>query len=271
MTDVTSDLQVEREGDVLVLRIHNPARMNPLSVGLQEGLRAELARVRGDAGVRAVLLTGSGKAFCVGADLAGMGPQPGDTRSLGNWTADKMQELSNPLVAELRELPVPVVVALNGAAAGAGVGLALAGDIVVAARSSYFYLPFLPKLGIVPDLGTTWFLTRLLGRSRAAGLALLGERLGAEDAQRWGLVWACVDDAELHAQALAIAHRLGALPAHAVTEARLAFDAAQDHTLSEQLQYEADRQRALIDRPEFAEGVAAFLQKREPAFPPRGA
>jgi 2-(1,2-epoxy-1,2-dihydrophenyl)acetyl-CoA isomerase len=271
VTQTVNDLQVERDGDVLVLRIDNPARMNPLSVGLQEGLRAELARVRGDAGVRAVLLTGSGKAFCVGADLAGMGPQPGDTRSLGNWTADKMQELSNPLVAELRELPVPVVVALNGAAAGAGVGLALAGDIVVAARSSYFYLPFLPKLGIVPDLGTTWFLTRLLGRSRAAGLALLGERLGAEDAQRWGLVWACVDDAELHAQALAIASRLAALPAHAVSEARRAFDAAQDHTLAEQLQYEADRQRALIDRPEFAEGVAAFLQKREPAFPPRGA
>lgn len=269
MTAAAAELSSERDGDVAVLRITNAGRMNPLTVTLQEGLRAQLAGIREDRSVRALLLTGEGKAFCVGADLAGMGPQPGDTRSLGNWTADKMQELSNPLVQELRALPVPVVCALNGAAAGAGVGLALAADIVVAARSSYFYLPFLPRLGIVPDLGSTWFLSRLLGRARAAGLSLLGDRLAGEEAQRWGLVWSCVDDADLMPQALAVARRLAALPAHAVVEARRAFDAAEGRDLAGQLQYEADRQRELIDRPEFVEGVSAFLQRRDPVFPPR--
>lgn len=265
----TPAIEAERHGDVLVIRLAKPARLNPLSVQLQTELRAQLAEVRADASVRAVLLTGSGKGFCVGADLTGMGPQPDDRRSLGNWTADTMQAQSNPLVQELHDLPVPVVCALNGAAAGAGVGLALAADVVVAARSAYFLLPFLPKLGIVPDLGSTWFLTRLLGRARAVGLSLLGERLSAEDAARWGLIWSCVDDAALADTALSVANRLAQLPAHAVREARRAFTAAEQHSLAEQLDYEAERQRELIDKPEFIEGVRAFMEKREPSFPPR--
>jgi 2-(1,2-epoxy-1,2-dihydrophenyl)acetyl-CoA isomerase len=185
-------------------------------------------------------------------------------------TADAMAELSNPLIEELRALPIPVVCALNGATAGAGVGLALASDLVVAARSAYLYLPFLPRLGIVPDLGTTWFLERLTGRGRAMGLALLGERLSAEDAVRWGLAWACVDDTALPTEALTLARRLARLPAGAALEARRAFDAAAGNTLAAQLAYEAQRQRELIDRPEFAEGVSAFMEKREPTFSARG-
>ncbi len=264
-----SAMQFERHGDVAVIRLTNAARLNPLSLAMQIELRELLARVRTDTSVRALLLTGEGKGFCVGADLAGMGPQAGDQRSLGNWTADMMQEHSNRLVQELRELPVPVVCALNGAAAGAGVGLALSADVVIAARSAYLLLPFVPKLGIVPDLGSTWFLSRLLGRARATALTLLGDRLSAEEAQHWGLIWSCVDDAALPDEALSLANRLARLPAHAIGEARRALDAADTHTLSEQLAYEADRQRELIDRPEFFEGVRAFLEKREPTFPPR--
>jgi 2-(1,2-epoxy-1,2-dihydrophenyl)acetyl-CoA isomerase len=218
--------------------------------------------------VRAVLLTGAGKAFCVGADLSAMRP-PEDGKTLGDQTADWMQAMSNPLILALRELPVPVVCAVNGPAAGAGVGLALACDIVVAARSAYFYLPFLPKLGIVPDLGCTWFIPRRVGPARAMGMALLDEKLDADTAARWGLIWAAIDDGPLLLEALKIAQRLARLPVHAVHEARRAIERSERHTLSEQLHYESERQRELIEQPSFAEGVMAFLQKRAPVFPPR--
>lgn len=254
----------ERDGGVAIVRLDLPERLNPLTVPLQQALRTCLARLRADPGVRALVLTGAGRAFCVGADLASM--DAGAPGSLGQRTADAMEALSNPLIEDLRDLPFPVLCAVNGAAAGAGVGLALAADVVLAARSAYFYLPFMPRLGIVPDLGTTWFLERLVGRTRAIGMALLGERLPAEQAAQWGLVWACVDDAELGAQALAMAHRLARLPAHAAREIRAASESAAQQPLSAQLRYEAQRQRELLDRPEFAEGVRAFLEKREPDF-----
>jgi 2-(1,2-epoxy-1,2-dihydrophenyl)acetyl-CoA isomerase len=219
--------------------------------------------------VRALLLTGAGKAFCVGADISTEGPMSPGTPGLGQRTAELMHELSNRIVTDLRELPIPVVVALNGAAAGAGVGIALAADIVVAARSAYFYLPFVPKLGLLPDLGATWFLTRLLGRARATALALLGDRLPAATAVDWGLIWSCVDDEKLSADALALAQRLARLPADRALETRRAFDAGFAHTLDEQLTYETERQRELLEQPEFAEGVQAFLERREPVFGPR--
>lgn len=266
---VTDAVRFERDGDVGVIRLVNAARLNPLSVPMQVAVRAALSQVRADASYRAVLLTGEGKGFCVGADLSGMGRPADDTRSLGTWTADMMAEHSNPLVLDLRAMPVPVVCGLNGAAAGAGVGLALAADIVVAARSAYFLMPFVPKLGLVPDLGSTWFLERLVGRARATALTLLGDRLGAEDAARWGLVWACVDDAALHEESLALARRLARLPAHGIVETRRAYEFAASQGLAEQLAYEAGRQREMIDSPEFAEGVRAFAEKREPVFAPR--
>lgn len=163
-------------------------------------------------------------------------------------------------------MPIPVVSAVNGAAAGAGVGVALAGDVVLVARSAYFYLPFMPRLGIVPDLGTTWFLERLVGRACAVGMALLGERLSGEQAAKWGLVWACVDDANLRAEGMAVAQRLARPPSHGVCEIRGIYEAAASQSLIAQLALEAERQRELIDRPDFAEGVRAFLEKREPVF-----
>ncbi|MBS3997204.1 MAG: enoyl-CoA hydratase/isomerase family protein [Hydrogenophaga sp.] len=257
----------ERHGAVALLRLNLPARMNPLTLPLQQALRDTLAELRADPSVRALLLTGTGKAFCVGADLASMSPP--EQGSLGQQTADTMQALSNRLIEELRSLPFPVLSAVNGACAGAGVGLALAADVVLAAHSAYFYLPFMPRLGIVPDLGTTWFLERSVGRARAVALSLLGERLGAEQAAQWGLVWRCVDAAVLHDEALQMAQRLAALPAHAAPEIRAVYELAGCQTLPEQLHSEADRQRELIDRPAFGEGVRAFLSKREPVFAPR--
>ncbi|RSZ42614.1 MULTISPECIES: enoyl-CoA hydratase-related protein [unclassified Variovorax] len=256
---------VEQADGIATLTLNLPAKLNPIARDLQVELRDALERIRDDRSVRAVILTGAGKAFCVGADLSAMTP-PEEGKSLGTQTAEWMQSLSNPLIETLRTLPVPVVAAVNGPAAGAGVGLALAADVTIAARSAYFYLPFLPKLGIVPDLGCTWAIPRRAGRARAMGMALLDERVGAGRAVQWGLIWACVDDEQLLEEAKGIAQRLARLPAHAVIEAREAFEASEHHTLKEQLHYESERQRELIDRPSFREGVSAFLQKRPPVF-----
>ncbi|ATA52231.1 enoyl-CoA hydratase [Variovorax boronicumulans] len=254
---------------IATLTLNLPHKLNPIAKDLQVELRDALERIRDDRTVRAVILTGAGKAFCVGADLSAMAPPGEPSQTLGDQTAEWMQKLSNPLIETLRTLPVPVVAAVNGPAAGAGVGLALAADVTIAARSAYFYLPFLPKLGIVPDLGCTWAIPRRAGRARAMGMALLDERLSAGRAVQWGLIWACADDEQLMDEARAIAQRLARLPAHAVLEARGAFEASEHHTLKEQLHYESERQRALIDRPSFREGVSAFLQKRPPVFETR--
>jgi 2-(1,2-epoxy-1,2-dihydrophenyl)acetyl-CoA isomerase len=262
-----SPVLFERDGDVAVLTLNEPQRLNPLTGSVQRALQEHLVRLRDDTSVRALVITGAGRGFCVGADLASMQDGTLDEGvSLGEHVAQTMERMTNRLIEDLSTFPAPVISAVNGAAAGAGVGVALAGDVVLAARSAYFYLPFVPKLGIVPDLGTTWFLPRMLGRARAAGLMLLGDRVSAVQAAEWGLVWGCVEDAALREQALALAHRLARGPAHAAQEVRAALDAAEMHTLREQLQYEASRQRVLIDRPEFAEGVQAFLEKREPKF-----
>lgn len=275
MTTSTStsypQLQLQRSGEIAVLTLDNPARLNPISSTLQASLLQAVADVSGDRSIRALVLTGAGRAFCSGADLAsGISSADAGGPSPGNRAAEAMHAVTNRMVLGLRALPMPVVCAVNGAAAGGGLGLALVGDVVLAARSAYFYLPFMAKLGIVPDVGSTWFYQRLLGSGRATALTLLGDKLGAEKAEAWGLIWAAVDDADLMPQALATARKLAALPAHAALETRRAFDAAAGNTLAEQLTYEAERQRELIDRPEFAEGVAAFLEKRPPQFAPRG-
>ena len=263
-----SSVLYELNDSIATITLNLPAKLNPVALDLQQELRECFARVRNDRDVRAVVLTGAGKAFCVGADLSAM-RAPEDGKTLGDQTADWMQSMSHPLIEELRAMPVPVVCAVNGPAAGAGVGLALACDIVVAARSAYFYLPFLPKLGIVPDLGCTWFIPRRVGPARAMGMALLDEKLDAETAAQWGLIWAAIDDDLLLLEAIQIAQRLARLPVHAVLEARRAIELSERQTLPEQLHYESERQRELIEKPSFAEGVTAFLQKRAPVFPKR--
>ncbi len=254
---------------VAVATLNEGARLNPLTEGLQQGLLDALQRVRDDKAVRALLLTATGRGFSVGADLPDFQRRARELPaggSLGAYVAQMMDDTGNPIIAGLRELPVPVVCAINGAAAGGGVGLALAGDLVVAARSAYFYLPFVPALGIVPDMGSTWVLPRAVGCARALGLALTGHKLPAQKAADWGLIWDCVGDDELPTAALQLARQLAQLPGHAVAEARALFAAAEGHTLPQQLALERDRQRELIDGESFAEGVAAFVEKRKPRF-----
>lgn len=265
----TSRITYEVEDSVAIITLNEPAKLNPLSAQQTAEVLSALERVREDRSVRALMLTGAGKAFCAGANLSDMAGHEGSGKTLGQATADTMETLSNPLILSLRELPVPVLTSLNGAAVGGGVGLALAADIVVAARSAYFYLPSMSRLGLVPDLGATWFLQQQAGRSRVLALTLLGDRLPAELAAQWGLIWACVDDAALRIESMKLARRLAALPAHAALETRQAYRAARTNDLTAQLAHEAARQRELIDRESFAEGVRAFGERRDPVFPGR--
>jgi 2-(1,2-epoxy-1,2-dihydrophenyl)acetyl-CoA isomerase len=172
------------------------------------------------------------------------------------------------LAARLRAMPVPVIAAVNGVAAGAGANAALCCDMVIAARSASFIQAF-SKIGLVPDCGGTWLLPRLVGRARALGLAMTGDKLPAEEAQRIGLIWACVDDAELMNAAMALAERLSTMPSKALAQTRRAIDAATTMAFDDAITLEADTQRELGRAHDFAEGVAAFLAKRAPVFKDR--
>ncbi len=286
MNKETSVLFEVDEGGIATLTLNEPARLNPLTTAIQQGCLEALQGVRDDVSIRALILTAKGKAFCVGADLTQLAqwrarsgepagqPPAGGTRtaappSLGQQVGDMMASSANPIIEGLGSLPVPVVCAINGPAVGGGFGLALAGDIVIAARSAYFYLPFVPALGLVPDMGASWRLPRAVGSARAMGMALLGERVSAEQAADWGLIWACADDDKLAAQALKTAQRLAALPAHSALETRALLQAAGRNSLAQQLDCERVRQTELIDGESFAEGLAAFIGKHPAAFKPR--
>lgn len=258
----------EIDDAVATISLNDGDRMSPLGDDVIDGLIDAVAQVSDNRQVRSLILTGRGRGFCVGADLAryrAMIEQPLADRTLGQYVGGLMERM-NPVVQSIKELPVPVVCAINGVAAGGGVGLALVGDLVVAARSAYFYLPFFPSLGAVPDMGATWTLPRAIGRSRALGLALTGQKLPAQTAQEWGLIWACVEDDRLEAEALRLARQLAAMPHQAILEARAIFAAAERNTFTQQLDLERERQTELIDGENFAEGVRAFSERRQPVF-----
>lgn len=192
-----STINLDVSGHVATLTLNHPGSRNSLSEATLREMVEALDRLRAHDDVRALILTGAGQAFCSGADLGKMDTVDVDGMSLGERAAATMDAVANPLILALQQFPLPVVAAVNGVAAGGGLALALAADIVIAARSAYFLSPFLPRLGIVPDMGATWFLPRKVGRARSIGLLLMGDRLPAEKAQEWGLIWACVDDAAL--------------------------------------------------------------------------
>ncbi|VVN47035.1 1,2-epoxyphenylacetyl-CoA isomerase [Pseudomonas fluorescens] len=254
-----------REGSVALITLNQPERFNPLGTAMIGEVRDALSRVRDDKSVRALLVTANGKLFSSGADLGG-GAFHAGSESRGTRAGNSMRNALNPMIAELHELPVPVVIALNGGAAGGGVGLALAADIVIATRSAYFYLPFIKKLALVPDAGASWFLQRRIGTARTLALCLTGERLSAEKAEQWGLIHACVEDEALAATAMEMAQQLARLPAHGVIEARQICEAASRNDLRSQLDYEVDRQQELFDLPTLEEGIKAFFEKRDPHF-----
>lgn len=253
-------------GAVCRITLNRPAALNSFTAAMHAELREALDQAADDDTVRAVVITGAGRGFCAGQDLndEGMAPGPGGRIDIGAV----IEHNYRPLALRIRSMPVPVVAAVNGVAAGAGANFALGCDLVVAARSASFIQAF-SKIGLIPDCGGTWLLPRLLGRAQALGLALTGDKLPAEEAQRLGLIWQCVDDAGLLDTAMALAQRLAAMPVKALVATRAALDAAAQMTMGDALALEADVQRELGHQHDFAEGVAAFQQKRVPQFKDR--
>lgn len=243
------------------LTLNRPERLNSFNTAMHSQVRDALVCAERD-GARVLVLTGAGRAFCAGQDLhERAGAAAGEPIDLG----ESIETHYKPLVLALRRLPMPVIAAVNGTAAGAGMNLALACDIVIAKRSATFVEPF-SKLGLVPDCGGSWTLPRLVGTARALGLALLGDRLSAEEAARWGLIWQCVDDDAFDAAVDALARRLAAAPTHGLACTKRAIYSAWDQSLERQLDLERDLQRELGFSEDYAEGVSAFLEKRDAEF-----
>ncbi|HEX4242946.1 MAG TPA: enoyl-CoA hydratase-related protein [Steroidobacteraceae bacterium] len=259
-------LLIERRGGIAWVTLNRPERLNALNLQILQDLRAAAAMIQADRDVRAAVLTGAGRAFCSGADLMGDDLIGAPGHSSGLRIRARMLDHFNPMVSEWNGLRVPLVVAVNGVAAGAGVSLALAGDIVLAARSATFLQVFAPKLGLIPDLGSTFHLPRLLGTARAKGLALLGDPLSAADAAAWGMIWASIDDAALPAEAERLARRLAEGPTEAFRRIKELFNREPPGTLDEQLAAEAEAQSALGDTADFAAGLQAFRDKRAAKF-----
>ena len=257
MTEAPAVL-LEMDGQVAMVRLNRPDRLNALTPAMLDLLRETLLDAV-EKGARAVLLTGEGRAFCSGADLAARGV--GELLEPG----ENLRTHYNPVAETFAALPIPIVTAVNGAAAGAGASLALLGDIVVMARSSYLLLAF-ANIGLVPDAGATWLVAKSAGRAKALEMALLGERMSAEDAQAAGMVSRVVDDEALMSEAMTVAQKLAAMPTKALGMIRKQVAAALTGTLSSTLEVEANHQSAAARTEDFREGVAAFLQKRKAEF-----
>ncbi|MGE0582826.1 MAG: 2-(1,2-epoxy-1,2-dihydrophenyl)acetyl-CoA isomerase PaaG [Steroidobacteraceae bacterium] len=255
----TIAFQVER--GLARLTLNRPEKLNSFNTLMHAEVRAALARVMPEGG-RVLVITGAGRAFCAGQDLADRAVAPaGAAVDLG----ESIERNYKPLVLTLRGLPVPVIAAVNGVAAGAGANLALACDLVVAARSASFIQSFC-RLGLVPDSGGTWSLPRLVGPARAMGLAMLGEKLGAEEAAQWGLIWRCVDDAAFPDAIEALATQLASAPTRGLARTKQALHESWERSLASQLDVERDYQAELGRTADYAEGVAAFVGKRAPVF-----
>lgn len=243
------------------LTLNRPERLNSFNLEMH----AEVAEALGEIerkGARVLLLTGAGRGFCAGQDLSDRSVAPGGE---GVDLGESLENRYNPLIRRLVALPVPVVCAVNGVAAGAGANIALACDIVIAARSAKFIQSF-ANIGLVPDSGGTHILPRLAGQARALGLALTGEALPAETAAAWGLIWKCVEDGALAAEADALVAKFAAAPTKGLAATKQLIRASWSRSLEEELDAERDMQRALGHTADYREGVAAFLEKRKPAF-----
>lgn len=264
MSDVIQS-EIDEIG-VMTLRMNRPDVLNSLNSELVGAMISVLEAAAEDDNVRAIVLTGNGRGFCAGADLAG-GNWPSEKgMSPGDVTANAMEIGFNPLVRAVVNNPKPVVTAINGVAAGGGVGLALAGDLVLAADSAKFRLVFAQQLGIIPDVGASWLVPNLVGRARANGMALLGEDLTAETALEWGMLWEIVPADNLLAKAQEYAGRLAQSPITGVKATVRAHDKAMLQSIEEQLEYEKEEQRHFCNQPVFFEGVKAFIEKRKPNF-----
>jgi len=243
--------------DVATIRLNRPDRMNALNAAMRRDLIAALTEARGEA--RALVITGTGKAFCAGQDL-------GDVKSLDDLNLEQvLTEEYEPLLKLIHDCPVPTIAAVNGAAAGAGANLALAADIVIAARSASFLEAF-ARIGLIPDAGGTYWLPRLVGMARAMGMSLLADPIPAEKAAEWGLIWEAVDDEVLESRVAELARKLASGPTEAYRLIKQALRASPSNDLPSQLALEAALQGQAGKTRDFVEGVTAFLEKRKPAF-----
>ena len=252
------------EGGIARLTLSRPDKLNSFTGEMHAELRDALDRIQADGSVRVLVLSGAGRAFCAGQDLADpeMSALPdGRLADIGNVVENNYK----PLILRLQNLRVPTIAAVNGIAAGAGASVALACDLVVATKSASFLQAF-SKIGLIPDTGGTWFLPQRVGMARAMGLAMLADKLPAEKAADWGLIWAAYDDTEFVAKVDALAAQLAAMPTKALVRTRQAMHAAPGHTLEQQLSFEGGFMRELGWSPDYAEGVAAFMEKRAPRF-----
>ncbi len=252
----------ERDGGVAEITLNRPDRLNAFNEAMHRELARCLETVARDPDIRAVLLTGAGRGFCAGQDL---GERVMGEEERAPDLGETLETLYNPLIRRLRRLEKPVICAVNGVAAGAGANLALACDIVLAARSASFVQAFC-RIGLVPDSGGTWFLPRLVGDARARALALLGEKLPAEQAAAWGLIWRAVPDEVLMEEARRLARGLAAAPTRGLALIKRALNASWGNDLDAQLDLERDLQREAGRTEDYREGVRAFLDKRPPRF-----
>lgn len=260
MSGTAPVLLVEQRDGYRVLTLNRPQRLNAFDAGLQAALRQALAEAGSDPACRAVLLAGAGRGFCAGQDLA----EPGLTDPDVDLGA-VLDRGWNALVAALRGLPKPVVCAVQGVAAGAGASIALACDITLAAEDAKFSQAFI-RIGLIPDSGATWMLPRLIGPARARALAMLGDTISGAEAASMGMVYRAVPASSLMVEAESLCARLARLPADALAATKRVLDAAEGNTLEEQLALEATVQRDLGRSADYAEGVAAFQQKRPARF-----
>jgi len=256
-----SSILTEARAGYRVITLNRPERLNAFNDAMHEALRDAIAQAQADESCRALLITGAGRGFCAGQDLSDRLLKPGEKPVPRN----SLETYYNPLVRKLRALPFPVIAAVNGVAAGAGCNIALACDIVLAARSASFTQSF-ARIGLIPDSGGTWLLPRLVGEARARALALLAAPLPAEKAEQWGLIWKCVDDAALADEAKNLCEHFAAAPTQGLALIKRALDASAGNSFDAQLDLERDLQREANMTPDYAEGVRAFMEKRKPNF-----
>jgi len=250
------------DGRVATITLNRPDSLNSMNNDLN--VREAVEIINADDSLRVAVLTGAGRGFCSGADLSAVASGDGDVTSPADPTAG-MNDHFNPTMRAIKNCLVPTIARVNGAAAGGGLGLALACDITIAARSAFFVATFGPRLGIVPDLGSTWSLPLRAGRAKALGMAMLGDRVTAEQAADWGLIYAAVDDDQLDAEVARACRILERTSPNAIRRIRSAIDTAADRSFSEQLDVERDHQAVLIPL-NMTEGAAAFMEKRDPDF-----
>jgi 2-(1,2-epoxy-1,2-dihydrophenyl)acetyl-CoA isomerase len=265
MTTAYQDILFDLEGGIARLTLNRPDKLNSFTARMHGEVADALQRVEqaGEQGLaRVLLISGAGRGFCAGQDLSERRAGPG---SAGVDLGETVEKYYAPLVRRLNALPMPVLVGVNGVAAGAGANLALAGDIVIARESASFIQAFC-RLGLIPDTGGTYVLPRLVGRARALGMALLGDKISARQAQDWGLIWQCVADDEFEATLARLCTHFAAAPTKGLAYTKRALLASLGNTLDEQLALEGGMMRELGRSEDYAEGVAAFMDKREPRF-----